>query len=81
MTTAYKDLYSVNLSFYKDLKIEIQLAHYCELKMIAREMIYYLHYSNIIMDAFLSSNDTIENVMNNLEIVSIDDYLDGADLI
>lgn len=81
MTTTYKNFYSIDLSFYKDLKIDIQLSSNYELRMIAREMIYYLHYSNIIMDMFLSSNDTIESAINNLKIVSIDDYMNGADLI
>ena len=49
--------------------------------MVAREMIYYIHYTNLIMNLFLSSNENIENVLDKISIVSIDDYMDDPDLI
>ena len=78
---SYNGVYDVNLSIYKELKQELRFGGYYELKMIAREMIYYNHYMNMIMNSFLSSNDSIENIIKNIEIVSLDDYLDGSDLI
>jgi len=70
-------VYTVDLSYYKDTKIEFALSNNVELMMMAKEMIYYNHLSNIIMYNFLSSNESIEYAINNTKIISLDDYLDG----
>lgn len=78
---SYNGIYTVDLNSYKDLKIDVIFARNSELKMIAREIIYYIHYSNLIMNLFLSSNENIENLLEKISIISLDDYMDGSDLI
>ena len=78
---SYSDFYTIDLTVYKEFKINLMFSDYFELKMISREMIYYIHYSNLIMDLFLSSNENIENALEKISIVSLDDYMNGADLI
>ena len=78
---SYKGFYTVDLSYYKELKLNLQFSKSSELLMVAREMIYYIHYTNLIMNLFLSSNENIENVLDKISIVSIDDYMDDPDLI
>ena len=78
---SYNGIYTVDLNSYKDLKIDIIFSRNSELRMIAREIIYYIHYSNLIMNLFLSSNENIENLLDKISIISLDDYMDGSDLI
>ena len=77
----YNGIYTVDLNSYKDLKIDIIFSRNSELRMIAREIIYYIHYSNLIMNLFLSSNENIENLLDKISIISLDDYMNGSDLI
>ena len=78
---SYNGIYTVDLDTYKELKRDLMFADYYELGMLSREIIYFIHYSNLVMDAFLQSNETMETVLTNMKMVSLDDYLDGADLI
>ena len=79
---SYKGIYEINLSNYKELKIDLMYLDYYELNMIAREMIYYMHLSNIIMDTFLSSNEPIEKAIEKICIISAKDYMiEAAELI
>ena len=78
---SYNGIYTVDLDTYKELKRDLMFADYYELGMLSREIIYFIHYSNLVMDAFLHSNETMETVLSNMKMVSLDDYLDGADLI
>jgi len=78
---SYNGIYTVDLDTYDELRSELEFADFRELAMISREIIYFIHYSNLVMDAFLHSNETMETVLSNMKMVSLDDYLDGADLI
>jgi hypothetical protein len=78
---SYNGIYTVELDTYKELKRDLMFADYYEQTMLSREIIYFIHYSNLVMDAFLHSNETIETVLGKMKMVSLDDYMDGADLI
>lgn len=78
---SYSGIYTIDLSTYKELKLDMIFPNYQELNMIAREMIYYIHFTNIIMNSFLSSNLMIEEIIPKTSIISLDDYMNGADLI
>lgn len=69
-------IYDVQLSFYKDMRIEVNFAKYQELCYMAREMIYYNHWSNYIMNYFLDSNEDIINIINNSNIISCEEFLE-----
>jgi len=78
---SYSGIYIADLSTCKQSRINFEFADFRELVMMSRTIIYFTHYSNLVMDAFLHSNETMEAIINNMKIVSLDDYLDGADLI
>jgi hypothetical protein len=78
---SYNGIYTVELDNYKELRGELEFAGYYEQAMLSREIIYFIHYSNLVMDAFLHSDETMETVLSKMEIVSLDDYMDGAELI
>jgi len=78
---SYNGIYTVELDNYKELRGELDFADYYEQAMLSREIIYFIHFSNLVMDAFLHSNETIEIVLGKMKMVSLDDYMDGADLI
>ena len=71
-----ENLYTVDLDFYKEIRIDNHFAKYIDLIYMAREMIYYNHWSDIVMNCFLNSNDDIEKIIDNLKIVSCDDFLE-----
>jgi hypothetical protein len=69
-------IYQVDLSFYKEMRIECEIAHPSELKTIAREMIYYNHWTNSVMFEFLHSHTDISTVIENLEMRTVDEFMD-----
>jgi len=69
-------IYDVQLNFYKDMRIEVNFAKYQELCYMAREMIYYNHWSNYIMNCFLDSNEDIVDIINNSNITSCEEFLE-----
>lgn len=73
-------VYQVDLSFYKDLRLEVELSHPFELLSIAREMIYYNHWTNLVMFEFLNSNDDISSIIENLKIKTIDEFFESGSL-
>ncbi len=73
-------VYQVNLSFYKDLRLDVALSHPFELLSIAREMIYYNHWANLVMFEFLNSNEDIISIIKNLEIKTISEFFDSGSL-
>ena len=78
---SYSGIYIADLSTCKKSRIDFEFADFRELVLTSRKVIYFTHYSNLVMDAFLHSNETMETIINNMKIVSLNDYLDGADLI
>jgi short subunit fatty acids transporter len=69
--------YEVSLGFYKEMKYDVDFASYNNLCCLAREMIYYNYLSDQIMSSFLnSSNDDIWNIINNIHIVSVDEFIE-----
>jgi hypothetical protein len=78
---SYNGIYTVELDTYKELKRDLMFSDYYGQAMLSREIIYFIHYSNLVIDAILHSDETMETVLSNMKIVSLDDYMDGADLI
>lgn len=78
---SYSGIYTIDLNNYKEFKTELIFLNYFELNMIAREMIYYIHYTNLIMNYFLSSDENIENVFDKINIITLEDYMNGSELI
>jgi len=78
---SYSGIYIADLNICKKSRSEFEFADFRELVLTSRKIIYFTHYSNLVMDAFLHSNETMEAIISNMKIVSLDDYLDGADLI
>ena len=73
-------VYQVNLSFYKELRLDVALSHPFELLSIAREMIYYNHWANLVMFELLNSNDDISSIIEGLEIKTISEFFDTGSL-
>lgn len=67
--------YTVVLEFYKEMKYDVNFASYYELCYLAREMIYYNYFSDQVMSEFLNSSDDILNIINKIQIVSIDEFM------
>lgn len=78
---SYSGIYTIDLNTYKEFKTELIFPNYFELNMIAREMIYYIHYTNLIMNSFLSSDENIENAFDKISIIALEDYMKGSELI
>ena len=70
--------YTVRLDFYKEMRLDTEFGKYNSLIYMAREMIYYNYWSDVVMNYFLNSNDDIENIIDNLNIVSCDDFLENG---
>lgn len=73
-------VYQVDLYFYKDLRLDVELSFPMELLSIAREMIYYNHWANSVMFEFLNSNEDITSIIDSLEIKTIDEFFDTGSL-
>jgi hypothetical protein len=71
-----ESIYDVQLSFYKDMRLDVDFAGFYDLCYMAREMIYYNHWSNIVMNCFLESNDDIYDIIICIDIISCDEFLE-----
>jgi hypothetical protein len=71
-------VYDIDLMFYKEMKIESMYLDYNSMCLMAREMIYYNHLANKIMFNFLSSNEDITSIIENLDIISLDEYMEDS---
>jgi len=71
-----EELYEVSLNAYKDTRFEMNFASYYELATMAREMIYYHYMSDMIMQSFLHMNVCMEDVIMNLEIKTIEEFME-----
>jgi len=71
-----EELYEVSLNAYKDTRFEMNFASYYELAIMAREIIYYNYLADQIMQSFLHSNICMEEVINNLEIKTIEEFME-----
>jgi hypothetical protein len=67
-------IYEVDLSFYKEIKYDLQMERSCVLMSMAKEMIYYNHWSNLIMFDFLNSCQDLDTIIKSLEIKTMEDY-------
>jgi hypothetical protein len=72
--------YSVDLAFYKDMKHDLDHENSHVLRSMAKEMIYYNHWSNLVMYEYLQSSNDIEVVIGSLEIKTIDEYFESNNL-
>ena len=77
---AMSSTYTVDLAFYKDMKYELAFENFYVLMAMAREMIYYNHWSNLVMYEYLQSSNDIEVVIGSLEIKTIDEYFESNNL-
>ena len=73
-------IYEVDLSFYKETRGECNMSSYFELLSIAREMIYYNHWTNLVMFEFLNSNNDISIVIENVQIKALSEYVETGSL-
>jgi hypothetical protein len=67
-------IYEVDLSFYKEMKYDLQMERSCVLMSMAKEMIYYNHWSNLVMFEFLNSCQDLDAIIKSLEIKTMEDY-------
>jgi len=73
-------IYQVDLSFYKEMRQECDMAHAMTLMSMAKEMIYYNHWANSVMFEFLNSQRDISSIVEDLEMKTIDEYFDTGSL-
>jgi len=73
-------VYQVDLSFYKDLRLDVELSLPYELLSIAKEMIYYNHWANLVMFEYLNSNDDISFIIDSLDIRTINEFFETGSL-
>jgi len=73
-------IYEVDLSFYKEMKFDVSIECPSVLMSMAKEMIYYNHWSNLVMFQFLNSCQDLSAIIESLEIKTIDEYFDSGSL-
>jgi hypothetical protein len=66
--------YTVDLAFYKEMKYDLNMESQSVLMAMAKEMIYYHHWSNLIMFQFLHTPQDIEAIIGSLEIKTMGEY-------
>ena len=73
-------IYEVDLSFYKEMKYDLLMERSSVLMSMAKEMIYYNHWSNLVMFEFLNSCQNLDAIIESLEIKSMEDYFASGSL-
>jgi len=73
-------IYQVDLSFYKEMKYDVEMESPVVLLSLAKEMIYYNHWSNLVMFEFLNTAKDIDLIINSLQIKTIDEYFESNSL-
>ena len=73
-------IYEVDLSFYKEMKYDIDMERPSVLMSMAKEMIYYNHWSNVIMFEFLNSCRDLDAIIDSSEIKTMSEYFDSGSL-
>ena len=75
-------IYTVDLEFYKEMKHDLDTESSYVLMSMAKEMIYYNHWSNLVMFQFLhsSSHEDIETIISSLEIKTMGEYFESCSL-
>jgi hypothetical protein len=74
---------AVDLDFYKDTRDEVRCPFPLDCRMLmgmAKEMIYYNHWSNSVMWEYLRSNDDISSVIGYVNIPSLEEYFNTGKL-
>jgi hypothetical protein len=73
-------IYQVDLSFYKEMKYDVEMESPVVLRSLAKEMIYYNHWSNLVMFEFLNTAKDLDLIINSLQIKTIDEYFESNSL-
>ena len=73
-------IYEVDLSFYKEMKYDLLMERSSVLMSMAKEMIYYNHWSNLVMFEFLNSCQNLDAIIESLEIKTMEDYFASGSL-
>jgi hypothetical protein len=80
MSSVYE---AIDLEFYKDTRDEVRCAFALDCRMLmgmAKEMIYYNHWSNSVMFEYLRSNDDISLVIEKVDVPTLEEYFNTGKL-
>jgi len=71
-------IYNVDLEFYKEMKYDLNMESQSVLMAMAKEMIYYHHWSNLVMFQFLHTSQDIEAIIGSLDIKTMSEYFESG---
>jgi hypothetical protein len=80
MILEMSSIYEVDLSFYNEMKYDVSIECPRVLMSMAKEMIYYNHWSNLVMFEFLNSCQNLDAIIESLEIKTMEDYFASGSL-
>ena len=80
MILEMSSIYEVDLSFYKEMKYDVSIERPRVLMSMAKEMIYYNHWSNLVMFEFLNSCQDLSAIIESLEIKTMEEFFDSCSL-